>query len=189
MANRYNVTLRRPDVSKDLEIIPHEMLDPLREDRLREGNGEGWYWDIAGMAIVEAGSPWTDLTRVHDFHEIPQSAWVVHTPEHVIVHIPIRGTEARTVYDVVRVYIEGPHPINPPHGQCVWVDRNSDDVRSDETVLTVSLRRGEAQALRLAAEFVIGIMMGQPVSVSNGIVGAVLVSAVERLPKSDRNGN
>jgi hypothetical protein len=78
--HRYDVVLRgdgQPD--QTVEVHPHPMLDPeskaLRADAADgDALADEWWWDVAGMGIVKAGEPWTTLTGVHDFHDVPPDA-------------------------------------------------------------------------------------------------------------------
>lgn len=69
--HRYDVTIRaegHPD--QTVEVHPHPLVDPERPGDDSD-SVMGWWWDVAGMAIVKAGEPWTTLTGVTDFHDVP----------------------------------------------------------------------------------------------------------------------
>lgn len=98
---RYTATISCTGLEgiKSVEFTPHAALDPSR-DGDRDFNE--WWWDAAGMAIVEAGDPWTTRTGIHDFHDIPEFA--VHyrsrpNPEQVIVEVPGFGGFATVIVE------------------------------------------------------------------------------------------
>lgn len=104
-ARRYDVTIRaegHPD--QTVEVHPHPMLDP---ERLGGPADEQWWWDVAGMAIVKAGEPWTSLTGVWDFHDMPGDSLWDHAPSpaDVVVTVPPVDCSADPAHPMTHITI------------------------------------------------------------------------------------
>ncbi len=63
----YTVRLSAPGVDPE-EVHVSGPLAPSEDDLDEE---PGAIWDVMGLAIVAAGEPFTTMTGVHDFHDIP----------------------------------------------------------------------------------------------------------------------